>query len=35
MVAAFLGGNDTFEAELRSGIEQTLAGIAGEAEAAG
>lgn len=35
LVAAFLGGNDTFEAELHKGIEQTLAGIAGEAEAAG
>ncbi len=32
LVAAFLGGNATFETELRAGMEQTLAGIAGEVE---
>ncbi|HIW92008.1 MAG TPA: SRPBCC family protein [Candidatus Corynebacterium avicola] len=32
MVTVFLGGNDTFEAELQKGIEQTLAAIATTAE---
>ncbi|MEJ6550064.1 MULTISPECIES: SRPBCC family protein [unclassified Corynebacterium] len=35
MVAAFLGGNDTFESELAEGMEQTLAAIASSAERAG
>lgn len=35
LVATVLGGNDTFESELRRGIEQTLAVIAGEVEATG
>jgi hypothetical protein len=34
MVAAFLGGNDTFEDELQQGIAQTLAVIATTAEQA-
>lgn len=35
LVATALGGNDTFEGELREGIEQTLAAIASSAERAG
>lgn len=34
LVAAFLGGNDTFEAEMEQGIAQTLAAIAATAEPA-
>lgn len=32
LVATVLGGNGTFEAELRQGVEQTLAAVAGEVE---
>ena len=34
LVATVLGGNGTFESELQSGIERTLATIAGEVEQA-
>lgn len=32
LVAAFLGGNETFESELEQGMAQTLTTIAGEVE---
>lgn len=35
LVANVLGGNDTFESELKDGMEQTLAAIADTAEQAG
>lgn len=35
LVATVLGGNDTFEAELKQGMAQTLAAIADTAERAG
>ena len=35
LVAAFLGGNETFESELREGMARTLAAAAATAEQAG